>query len=118
MNESKKMAKLAVEALEDKKAADVTVIDISGVTCIADYFIIANGQNGNQVQAMVDNVTEVLGRAGYDYSHIEGYHAANWVLVDYKDIVIHVFSNEDRRFYDIERIWRDGKFITAEELGE
>ncbi len=116
MNDSKKMAKLAVEALEDKKASDVTVIDISGVTCIADYFIIANGQNSNQVQAMVDNVTDKLGRAGYDYSHIEGYNAANWVLVDYKDIVIHVFSSDDRRFYDIERIWRDGKFITTEEL--
>lgn len=116
MNDSKTMAKLAVDALEEKKAADVTIIDISDITCIADYFVIANGQNSNQVQALVDNVTEKLGRAGYNYTHIEGYNAANWVLVDYKDVVVHVFSSEDRRFYDIERIWRDGKFINTEEL--
>ena len=116
MNESKKMALLAVEALEDKKAEDITIIDISEVPVLADYFIIADGSNRNQVQAMADSAEEALGRAGYDAKQIEGYQSANWILMDYKDIIVHVFSKEDRAFYDLERIWRDGKQITKEDL--
>lgn len=102
MNESKKMALLAVEALEDKKAEDITIIDISEVSVLADYFIIADGSNRNQVQAMADSAEEALGRAGYDAKQIEGYQSANWILMDYKDIIVHVFSKEDRAFYDLE----------------
>ena len=116
MNESKKMALLAVEALEDKKAEDITIIDISEVSVLADYFIIAAGSNRNQVQAMADSAEEALGRAGYDAKQIEGYQSANWILMDYKDIIVHVFSKEDRAFYDLERIWRDGKQISKEDL--
>ena len=116
MNESKKMALLAVEALEDKKAEDITIIDISEVSVLADYFIIADGTNRNQVQAMADSAEEALGRAGYDAKQIEGYQSANWILMDYKDIIVHVFSKEDRAFYDLERIWRDGKQISKEDL--
>ena len=116
MNESKKMALLAVEALEDKKAEDITIIDIREVSVLADYFIIADGSNRNQVQAMADSAEEALGRAGYDAKQIEGYQSANWILMDYKDIIVHVFSKEDRAFYDSERIWRDGKQITKEDL--
>lgn len=116
MNESKKMALLAVEALEDKKAEDITIIDISEVFVLADYFIIADGSNRNQVQAMADSAEEALGRAGYDAKQIEGYQSANWILMDYKDIIVHVFSKEDRAFYDLERIWRDGKQISKEDL--
>ena len=111
MNESKKMALLAVEALEDKKAEDITIIDISEVSVLADYFIIADGSNRNQVQAMADNVEEMLGKAGCECKQIEGYQSANWILMDYKDIIVHVFCREDRLFYDLERIWRDGKII-------
>ena len=116
MNESKKMALLAVEALEDKKAEDITIIDISEVSVLADYFIIADSSNRNQVQAMADSAEEALGRAGYDAKQIEGYQSANWILMDYKDIIVHVFSKEDRAFYDLERIWRDGKQISKEDL--
>ena len=104
MNESKKMALLAVEALEDKKAEDITIIDISEVSVLADYFIIADGSNRNQVQAMADSAEEALGRAGYDAKQIEGYQSANWILMDYKDIIVHVFSKED------------GKQISKEDL--
>ena len=114
MNESKKMALLAVEALEDKKAEDITIIDISEVSVLADYFIIADGSNRNQVQALIDNVEEQLGRAGVSPKQIEGYDAANWVLMDYRDIIVHVFDKENRLFYDIERIWRDGKNIPVD----
>lgn len=82
MNESKKMALLAVEALEDKKAEDITIIDISEVSVLADYFIIADGSNRNQVQAMADSAEEALGRAGYDAKQIEGYQSANWILME------------------------------------
>ncbi len=118
MNQSKEMAAIACRALEDKKGQEVTVIDISGVSCLADYFIIANGENSNQVQAMVDNVEEEMEKAGYHFTQREGYQSAHWILLDYKDIVVHVFSKEDRRFYDLERIWRDGKFVDIKELEE
>ncbi|MDY3715841.1 MAG: ribosome silencing factor [Blautia sp.] len=113
---SKELARMACEALEDKKALDVKIIDIEQVSTLADYFIIASGTNRNQVQAMADNVEEVLGRAGYEPKQIEGYQTGNWILMDYRDIVIHVFDEENRLFYDLERIWRDGSVIEREEL--
>lgn len=116
LNVSKKMALMAVDALEDRKGEDVRVIDISEISTLADYFIIAGGTNVNQVQAMADNVQEVLGRAGHMTKNVEGYEAGNWILLDFGDIIVHVFDNENRLFYDLERIWRDGKSITREEL--
>ena len=113
---SKEMVKLAVQALEDKKGEDIKVIDITGVSVLADYFIIASGTNKNQVQALVDNVDETLGRAGYEAKQMEGYTTANWVLLDYNDIIVHVFDSENRLFYDLDRIWRDGKTISLDEL--
>ena len=111
MSDPKEMAKIAVAALEDKKGEDVKIIDIHEISVLADYFIIADGNNGNQVQSMADNVQEMLGKAGYECRQIEGYNTANWILMDYGDIIIHIFCREDRLFYDLERIWRDGKTI-------
>lgn len=111
MDQSKEMVRLAVQALQDKKGEDVKIIDIHEVSVLADYFIIASGTNLNQVQAMADNVEETLGRAGYVSRQVEGYDSANWILMDYKDIIVHIFCREDRLFYDLERIWRDGKTI-------
>ena len=113
---SKELAKLACDALDDKKALEIKVIDIHEVSVIADYFIIASGTNRNQVQAMADNVDETLGRAGYEPKQIEGYQNANWILMDYRDIVIHIFDEENRLFYDLERIWRDGTVVEVEDL--
>ncbi len=115
---SKKMASLAYHALEDKKASDISVIDIEQVSVVADYFIIASGDNRNQVQAMADHVEETLGRAGYPPKDMEGYRSANWVLLDFGDLVVHIFDRENRVFYDLERIWRDGKKTSIEELEE
>ena len=115
--QAKEMAKLAWKALDDKKGNEIRVIDIEKVSSIADYFIIANGDNRNQVQAMSDNVEEMLGRAGYEPKQIEGYQNANWILLDYGDIVVHIFSADDRRFFDLERIWRDGITVSEEDLG-
>lgn len=114
--EAKEMAKLAIQALEDKKADDIKVIDISDVSTIADYFIIASGKNRSQIQAMCDNVDEMLGRAGVSIKQTEGYKNANWILMDYGDIIVHIFDTENRLFYDLERIWRDGKEMDRSEL--
>ena len=116
MSRSSEMAKLAIEALKDKKARDIRVIDITGVSVIADYFIIASGSNINQVQALADNVDEALGKAGYPAKQIEGYKSASWILMDFNDVIVHVFSEESRMFYDLERIWRDGKDVDPESL--
>ena len=116
MSQSTDMVKLAVAALEDKKAEDIQILDISKISTIADYFIIASGSNRNQVQAMSDNVEEKLGRAGYEPKRIEGFQSADWVLMDYIDVIVHVFSRESRDFYDLERIWRDGKVVKLEDL--
>lgn len=105
------IVKAAVAALEDKKAEDITVIDITGVSSIADYFIIANGNNQNQLTAMQDAVDEALYKSGLHAKQIEGNNQSTWILMDYQDIIVHLFSKEDRLFYDLERIWRDGKIV-------
>ena len=110
------LCKIAVEALEDRKAEDVKVIDIREISPIADYFIIANGSNQNQLQAMRDAVDEELYKAGYTAKQIEGNSYSTWILMDYGDIIVHVFSKEDRLFYDLERIWKDGKEISVADL--
>lgn len=110
-NKSLEMAKLAIAGLEDKKAEDIKVIDISEVSVLADYFIIAGGSNRSQIQAMCDNVDEKLGRAGFPSKQTEGYDTANWVLLDFGDVIVHIFDKENRLLYDLERIWRDGKQV-------
>lgn len=116
MNHSKEIVKLAVKALEDKKAEDIRIIDIREVSVLADYFVIASGSNPNQVQAMTDNVSEELGKAGHECRQVEGYQSANWILMDYGDLIVHAFCKEDRLFYDLERIWRDGRIMEPSEL--
>ncbi len=113
---TKETALLVVNALEDKKAEDVRIIDISEISTIADYFIIADGSNKSQIQAMADNVSEILGRAGVNLRQMEGYQNANWILMDFQDVIIHIFDRENRLFYDLERIWRDGVLIDKETL--
>ena len=113
---SNEIAKLAITALEDKKAEEIKVIDISEVSVIADYFIIANGTNRSQIQTLSDHVEETLGRSGVELKQVEGYDNANWVLLDFRDVIIHIFDKENRLFYDLERIWRDGKIIDPDSL--
>lgn len=106
-----KIVKQAVEALEDKKAEDITVIDISEVSSIADYFIIANGSNPNQLSAMQDAVDEAFYKNGIHAKQTEGTMNSTWILIDYNDVIVHLFSTEDRHFYDLERIWKDGTIV-------
>ena len=115
-NNSKEMVKLAYKAMDDKLAKNIKIIDISNISIIADYFVIADGSNKNQIQAITDNVEEVLGRAGFNPKSIEGKQSAAWILLDYGDIIVHVFNAEDRGFYDLERIWKDGVEVSVDSL--
>lgn len=115
-NQAKKMASIAVNAIDDKLGKDIKAIDISKISILADYFIIASGSNKNQVQAIVDNVEDELSKAGHHPKQVEGYQTANWILLDYGDIIIHIFDEENRLFYDIERIWRDGHDLDVNEF--
>ena len=111
MNREQEMVSIACKAIDDKKALDIKVIDIREVS-----FVITSGSNLNQVQAIVDNVEEQLGRAGFEPKQIEGTRNSNWILMDYGDLIIHVFDEENRLFYDLERIWRDGKELDVSEF--
>ena len=110
------LVKKIVEALEDKKAEDITVLDIGEVSSIADYFIIANGNNANQLTAMEDAVDEAMYTNGVHQKQVGGTGNSTWILMDYQDIIVHLFSKEYRQFYDLDRIWRDGKVVDVHSL--
>ena len=114
MTQAAKMTQLAIAALEDKKAEDITLIDIAKVSVLADYFLIANGNNRNQVQAMADNVDEQLTKAGYSLKSMEGYPTGNWILMDYGDLVVHVFDRQNRAYLERWRADRRGCFSGRE----
>ncbi len=109
--EALEIVKKAAAALSDKKAEDISVIDICDISTIADYFIIATGSNANQLKAMQDAVEEEMHKAGMHLKQIEGNRNSTWILMDFQDIIVHLFSKQDRLFYDLDRIWRDGKRI-------
>ena len=113
---SGELARIAIAALEEKKATDIRVIDISEVSVLADYFIIANGTNRAQIQALSDEVSEKMEKAGAVLKQVEVYDNASWILLDFGDVIVHIFGQEDRLLYDLERIWRDGKQVDPEQL--
>lgn len=103
--------KVAIKALEDKKAEDIKVLDIHEVSIMADYFIIATANNINQVKAIADEVEQKLYEIGCKLVQSEGYQTARWILLDFGDLIIHIFQKEDRQFYQLERVWADAKEI-------
>ena len=116
MTEQKKMAKIVYEALDEKKGYDIKLIDISEITMIADYFVIASGDSTTQIQAMINNVEEHMHKNGYAVKRVEGNKNSTWVLMDFGDVIVHIFDKEDRLFYDLERICADGKVLQADSL--
>ncbi len=116
--ESRELAAIAVRALDEKKATNIEVIDIEGVSSLADYFVIASGSNFSQLDAMVEGVQEKAALAGFEPDHVEGHRNANWTLIDYKGVVVHVFDEEAREFYALDKNWKDGKRVSLSELEE
>lgn len=116
MSQAKEMARIAYDALEAKKGIDIRMIDISQVSVIADYFIIATGSSNNQVGALVEHVEEQMHKSGFSMKQREGGGNSPWVLLDYADIIVHVFEKESRSFYNLEHIWHDGTEVSRDEL--
>lgn len=108
--------KAAYKGLDDKLAVDIRVLDIREISPIADYFVIASGNNSNQIKAMADSVEEELYKAGFHLNHSEGMQSGSWILLDFGDIIVHLFNKEDRDFYSLERIWGDAREVTESEL--
>lgn len=104
----------AVAAADDRKAVDLKVLHLTKITDFADYFLICSGTNERQVQAIADAVQEKLRAGRVRPLHVEGYNRAQWVLLDYGDLVVHVFQEEQRRYYALERLWGDAPDVTAE----
>lgn len=115
-SKAKEMTTIIYDALDDKLGEDIEILKIDEISVIADYLVIASGKNQNQLHAMVDMVEEKMSLSGYASKRIEGNKNSTWILMDYGDVIVHIFSKEDRLFYDLERIWKDGKKITREQL--
>ena len=108
---AEKIVEISRRAMEDKKAENIKVIYIGEISVVADYFVICSASNTSQLEAIVDNITEEMAKESVFSKKQEGNRNSGWILVDYGDVVIHVFLREDREFYNLERIWSDGKFM-------
>ena len=105
---SYEQAIMAAKAISSKKGLDIQVINISEISVIADYMVIATGTSSTHVKALANEVEYLLDKNGISVSHIEGYRSDTWILLDYVDVLVHVFSDEARDFYDLDRLWQDG----------
>lgn len=105
-----------VKVLDNKKAMDIQVLKINELTTIADYFVIATGGSNTQVQALSDNIEEELLKKGIKHTGIEGYNSANWILLGYDDVIVHIFQREPREFYKLEHLWQDAEKIDISEI--
>jgi ribosome-associated protein len=107
----------AVQACEDKKGEDISILEMDkNSSAFTDYFVICSGKNPRQIQAIADEVELRLKRNGVPANQVEGYNQADWVLLDYVDFVVHIFSEAARKFYDLERLWKSARKVTADDL--
>jgi len=106
--ESVVLVKEIAETLKDKKARDVNIIDIENITILADYFVICNGTSGIHIKTLADELDLKLKEKGANLHHVEGYESARWILMDYGNVIVHIFHEEERKFYNLERLWSDG----------
>lgn len=107
---------LTAKAISSKKGLNIKLIEIGDISSIADYMVIATGTSSTHVKAIADEVEYQLDEAGISVSHIEGYRSNSWILLDYVDVIVHIFSDEAREFYDLERLWQDGKEIDISDI--
>ena len=108
--------KIALKAADDKKARDLLALDITGIASFANYFLFCTGDSSRQIQAIADEIQKKLKESGIQASHVEGYQNSEWILLDYFDLVVHIFSEKARIFYDLERLWRDGKKLDTDAI--
>ena len=113
MVESARMAREAALTAEDKKAKDVKILDIRSITTVADYFVICSGTTATHVKAIADHVEEKLTALGYPLHHVEGYQNGRWILLDFGDVVVHVMQEQEREFYNLERLWGDAQEVAV-----
>lgn len=107
---------LTAKAISSKKGLNIKLIEIGDISSLADYMVIATGTSSSHVKAIADEVEYQLDEAGISVSHIEGYRSNSWILLDYVDVIVHIFSDEAREFYDLERLWQDGKEIDISDI--
>lgn len=110
-----KIIEIAVNALNDKKAKEISAIQVGELTVIADYFILATATSSTHVRALADIVEENLSKSGFEPDHIEG-KATGWILLDYSGVVIHIFTKDTRDFYNLDRLWSDGTQIDLDNI--
>lgn len=116
MNKRTKIIEDAVKTLDSKKALDIKVLDVKGLTTLTDYFVIATGNSKIQIQALADNLEENLEKDGFRPLHKEGYNTAEWILIGYDEAVVHIFNKEAREFYDLEHIWNDADLVDISDI--
>jgi ribosome-associated protein len=109
--DSGQLAKAAVDVASDKKASDVVLLDIRNVSIIADYFVICSGRNARQIQAIADAIDEELSKQGANVLHREGSAETGWLLLDYGDVIVHIFGQKEREYYHLERLWSEAKTV-------
>lgn len=115
MLNEREMTGIAVKALDDKKGRDIKVLRTADQTTLADYFIICSGSSNTQVRALAEAVEEALSKAGEEPHHIEGHRGGQWTLMDYSSVVVHIFTEEGREFYGLERLWSDAQPVDITE---
>lgn len=109
MSEVEKKLSIITKAIDDKKGIDIKVMDISKLTTIADYFVIVSGNSSLQAQAIADGIDDKMSEHGYEKIAKDGYQSGRWILLDYEDIIVHVFHKEDRDYYKLERLWTNDR---------
>ncbi|MCA1063476.1 ribosome silencing factor [Rossellomorea sp. AcN35-11] len=109
------LVELAFKAADDKRAEDIVVLDMKGVSLIADYFLICHGNSDKQVQAIARELKDKAEEQGYTVKRLEGFDQARWILVDLGDVVAHIFHKEERGYYNLERLWGDASFVEIEQ---
>lgn len=113
-----KELKTIVKALDDKKAVEIRVLKIDGISSLADYFVICNGTSSTHVKALADECEYAAGAAGFPLRHREGMDSGSWILLDYGDVIVHIYNKETRNYYNLEKVWKDGAEIPAAEILE